>query len=105
MRVAEAHLQDAALHFGLVTDTHQLLLDLVAFGYAYDHVMDQRTVQAVHRTVAGLIGRTGDVHLISLDGDGNIRVHLLAQRPERSFHAYHVVGTNRDGHPGGQVYR
>ena len=115
VRVTETHFENLALDFGFETDAHELLFDFVALRYADDHVVDQRTVQAVQRTVAGLVGRTRYEHggnfvsgvdvLVRADLYLDVRVHFLTQRPEWPFHAYHIVGRNLYGNAGGQVYR
>ena len=115
MRIAEAHLEHLALDFGLETDTDKLLLDLIALRYTDDHVLDQRTIDAVHRAVAGLVRGAGDDHSgilssrvrirVRADLYLDVRVNFLAQRPEWPFHAYRIVGGNLDGNAGRQVYR
>jgi len=115
VRIAQAHLEHLALHLGLEADAHELLLDLVTLRHADDHVLDQRAVESVHRTVAGLVRGTGHDHggrlrarvgiRVRADLYFDIRVHLLAQRPEWPFHAYRIVGCDLHGHAGRQVYR
>ena len=115
VRIAEAHLQNLALHFGLEADAHEFLFDLIALRYADDHVVDQRTVQTVHRTVAGLVGgtahqnggnfRTRVAVRVRADLYLDVRVNFLAQRPEWPFHAYRIVGRYLYGNAGRQVYR
>lgn len=109
------HFENLALDFGFETDAHEFLFDFVALRYADDHVVDQRTVETVQRTVAGLVGRTRYEHggnfvpgvdvLVRADLYLDVRVHFLTQRPEWPFHAYHIVGRNLYGNAGGQVYR
>jgi len=113
VRIAEAHLQNLTLDLGLEADAHELLLDLIAFRYADNHVVDQRTVQAVHRAVAGLVGGTAHQNGGNFRADirmradlyRDIRVNFLAQRPEWPFHAYRIVGRYLYGNAGRQVYR
>ena len=115
VRITQAHLQHLALNLGLETDADQLLLDLITLRYTYNHVVNQRAVQTVHRTVARLIRRTRNQHggfllvrvgvLVRADRYGNVRVNLLTQLTKRPFHAYRIVGSNRNGYTGRQVYR
>ena len=115
VRITEAHFEDLALDFGLETDAHELLFDFITLRHTDDHVVDQRTVETVQRTVAGLVGRTRYEHggslvarvnvLVRADLYLDVRVNFLAQRPEWPFHAYHIVGRNLYGNAGGQVYR
>ena len=105
MGIAQGELQNLSLGLGLETDADEFLLDFVSFRYAHDHIVNQGAIQPVHRAMAGLVGRAGYGQLISLYGHGNIRVNLLAELSQRSFHAYHVPGADGNRHPGGQVYR
>ena len=115
VRVTETHFENLALDFGFETDAHELLFDFVALRYADDHVVDQRAVETVQRTVAGLVGGTGHQNggnflacmnvRVRADLYLDVRVNFLAQRPEWPFHAYHIVGRNLYGNAGGQVYR
>ena len=105
MREAERKLDDLSFHLCLVTDTDELLPYLVPFRYALHHVVDKRTVESVHGAVTGLVCRTRYCQYIPLYGDLDVRVNLLAQFAQRSFHAYHVLIGYRHGNPGGQVYR
>ena len=77
--------------------------------------VDQRAVQPVQRTVAGLVGGTGHQNggnflarvnvRVRADLYLDVRVNFLAQRPEWPFHAYRVVGSYLHGNAGRQVYR
>ena len=65
--------------------------------------------------MTGLVRRTGNDDcgnlllglLLDMRSNFNfdIRVNLLAQCPKWPFHAYRIVGRNRDGNAGGQDYR
>ena len=49
MRIAEAQVDDLALHGGLETDALNFELLDEAFADAFDHVVDQRPAQAMQR--------------------------------------------------------
>ena len=115
VRVAEAHFEHLALDLGLEADADEFLFDFIAFRHADNHVVDQRAVQPVQRTVAGLVGGTGHQNggnflarvnvRVRADLYLDVRVNFLAQRPEWPFHAYRVVGSYLHGNAGRQVYR
>ena len=105
MRVTEAEDHDLTFHFHTVTDTDQLLLDRVTFRDTYDHIVDQGTIETVHRTVARLICRTFHCKNTPVCGNFDVRINLLGQRSERAFHRDDVVVAHRDGDTRGQVYR
>ena len=105
MREAEGEFDNLSFDLGLVTDADELLPYFVSLRYADHHVMDKRTVETMHGAVAGLVRRTCHCQYVPLYGDLDVRVYLLAQFAQRSFHAYHVLIGYRHGNPGGQVYR
>ncbi len=105
--VREAEGEDRHLTGNLDTVTHadKFLTDCVALRNADHHVMDESAVETVHRAVTRKICRACQFYFISLYGDGDVRINLLAELSERSFNLNHVSGGNLYGHAGRKVYR
>ena len=67
--------------------------------------MHQSAVETVHRAVTGLVGRTGELDLIVLNGDVDVLIDLLGHLTVRSFNLQHVAGEELSAHTGRKAYR
>jgi hypothetical protein len=105
MGISKGEHEELTLDGNTVTDTDELLLGLETFGDTDDHVVNKGAVQAVHRTMTGLVGRTGEFDLIILNGDFDIRIDFLGKLTKRAFHLHHVAGEYLNTHLRGDDYR
>jgi hypothetical protein len=103
--ITERHGDDLTLGRHPVTDTHELLTDLKTLGDTGDHVVHESPVEAVHGTEAGKVAGTGKLDFISLNGDLDIRIYLLAELTLGAFNLHHVAVEDLYSHSGRKVYR
>ena len=89
--ITYGHGEELALSSHAVTHTHELLLDGEAFAHTHHHVVDKGAIEAVHGAETGKVARTGEFDFISLDGHGDIRIHLLAHLAIRAFHLHDIA--------------
>jgi hypothetical protein len=55
--------------------------------------------------MAGLVRRTGEFDLISLDGNLDVRIHFLAHLTKRAFNLDNVAIEKLNAHFGRKAYR
>ena len=91
MGVTQGHGEELALCGHAITNTYELLLDGEAFAHTHHHIVDEGAIQAVHAAEAGEVAGTGEFDFISLDGHGDIRIHLLAHLAMRAFHLHDIA--------------
>ena len=67
--------------------------------------MDKCAIQAVHAAEARKVAGTGELEFITLEGDGDVRIHFLGKLTQGAFHLHHVTVENFYFHAGRKVYR
>ena len=105
MGEAEGENEKLALLGYAETDADKFLPGGETFGHADDHIVHQGTVETVHRTVTGKVGRAFELDLIVLNGDLDVGIDFLAHFTERSFNLHHVAGLERNADAGRKAYR
>ena len=107
--VAERELQKVALIGDTIADTHELELLLVTLGNTYDHVVDERAVEAVESLLLLLLYcvvffNDFESHLAVSDVNLDGGVNNLGQLTLRAFYGNLVVITDIDSHSGRNAY-
>jgi hypothetical protein len=105
MGITEVEGEELSGDLHTITDAHELLADLETIGDTDDHVVHEGTVQTVHRAMAGLVRRTGEFDLISLNGDLDVRINFLAHLTKRAFNLDDVAIEKLNAHVGRKAYR
>ncbi|MPN45822.1 hypothetical protein SDC9_193394 [bioreactor metagenome] len=86
MREAQAHDDLVALLDGLEADAGDVEVLAEALGDADDHVVDQRTGQAMEGAVLLLVGRAGDGDGRAFNADRDVGVDRLGERGLAALH-------------------
>ncbi len=101
--VAECQLQNLACSCGAVTYAYEFHFFAVTFTHAYDHVVDQRTPQAVLCAVLAVIGGTGYYYVSVLNFNAEIGMYGLFEGALGTLDCNFFAGY-RDCNAGGYCY-
>ena len=100
MGVANVQHELLALHLRPVANADDLEVLREAGGRSDDHVVDERTGEAVQRTVALIIARTLDGENTVVLLEDHVLRNLLRQLALGAFHGHNIRFIDRDCHSG-----
>ena len=93
--MTQEELKGLALLNYLVTNADNLKLLCVAFGNSHNHVVQECAGETVETSVFLLVGRTGDVNLVTFDGEVHSRIEVSLKSTEGALHGDVVIGVSQ----------
>jgi hypothetical protein len=102
VREAKVQFEQLACGVRFVTDTYQFEFFFESFAHTDHVIVDQGAIQAVHGTVALLIGGAADRHDIAVNFHFQIGIDLNGKFSLRAFGGHDIVAIYRNGNSGGK---